>query len=620
MTLAHTVAVLSQEIRTIADVDHIDDVPIDVIAFPRTTYDVLADAASRYGDRSALTYLQDGEMLDRAIVYSFSDLLSAVTRTANAFHALGIGKDDVVAYALPNLPQAHFALWGAEAAGIALALNPMLAPEQTAALLQAANARVLVTLPHLWAMFKPHVAGLTAVLLVGGEDVPQSEPRLLDFDRALAAQSSDGLVGSRVIAPDDFSSWFCTGGTTGTPKIAMRTHLSETSNAAMCVAARDTRAKPRTYFCALPLYHVNGPMTTGLIPWMQGEHVVLGPPMGYRDPSVIPNFWRIVEHFHLTSFSAVPTVLGALVKVPLDGADISSLESVACGTAPMPSALFERFEQATGVPIIEGYGLTEGACVSTMNPIAGERRIGSIGLRLPWQRLRTVVLASDGSYIRDCAVGEIGALAISGPNLFAGYRNPTHNEAIWLDIEPGSRWLNTGDLARIDSDGYVWLTGRIKELIIRGGHNIDPATIEEPLYRHPAVALAAAVPRPDAHAGEVPVAYVQLNEGATASEDDLLTYIAGVISEKAATPKAIRIIDAIPLTPVGKVFKPALKDREIEDVIRTEAAIAGVSVEIAFFQDATLGRAARIESAGDIVQLTAALGRYTFNYRLTGRL
>lgn len=616
MPLALTDAIPPAGVRTIVDIDRIDGMPIVAIDFPRTTYDVLADAARRYGDRAALTYLPSGEALDHTLVYSFSELLAAVTRTANGLHALGIGKNDIVAYALPNLPQAHFALWGAEAAGIAFALNPMLAPQQMVALLHAAGARVLVTVPHIWSMIAPDVEGLTAALIVGGENDPQSTPRVLNFDAWIAAQSGEKLAASRIIAPDDFSSWFCTGGTTGTPKIAMRTHLSETSNAAMCVAARGIRAEPRTYFCALPLFHVNGPMTTGLIPWMAGEHVVLGPMTGYRDPSVIPNFWRIAEHFKLTSFSCVPTVLGALMNVPLDGADISSLESAACGAAPMPSALFERFEQVTGVPIIEGYGLTEGACVSTINPIEGERRIGSIGLRLPWQRLRTVVLGEDGNYVRDCTIGEIGALAISGPNLFAGYRNPSHDIGIWLDIEPGVRWLNTGDLARIDSGGYVWLTGRFKELIIRGGHNIDPATIEEPLHRHPAIALAAAVPRPDAHAGEVPVAYVQLHDGMLASEDDLATYIMSTISEKAAAPKAIRIVEAMPLTPVGKIFKPALKDREIADVIRSEAAALGLSVKIAFVQDAESGRIVQIDCDGDIARLGAALGRYTLNYRL----
>ena len=165
--------------------------------------------------------------------------------------------------------------------------------------------------------------------------------------------------------------------------------------------------------------------------------------------------------------------------------------------------------------IVEGYGLTEGACVSSGNPAGAEPRIGSIGIRYPYQDMRALILDGD-KYVRDAETNEIGVIAIRGPNVFAGYLDPAHNLGIWIDRD-GETWLNTGDLGRQDADGYFWLTGRKKELIIRGGHNIDPKLIEEPLHRHPAVALAAAIGRPDPHAGEAPVAYVQLKEGHSVS-------------------------------------------------------------------------------------------------------
>ena len=171
---------------------------------------------------------------------------------------------------------------------------------------------------------------------------------------------------------------------------------------------------------------------------------------------------------------------------------------------------------------------------------------------------------------------EIGTVIVRGPNVFPGYKEDVHNRAAFVETGDG-RWLNTGDLGRQDADGYYWLTGRKKEIIIRGGHNIDPKLIEDPLHRHEAVALAAAVGRPDARLGEVPVAYVQLARGATATEDELLSYARDEIGERAAVPKAVRVVDPMPVTEVGKIFKPRLVRRELEDVYGRElAAIAGV--------------------------------------------
>jgi fatty-acyl-CoA synthase len=253
-----------------------------------------------------------------------------------------------------------------------------------------------------------------------------------------------------------------------------------------------------------------------------------------------------------------------------------------------------------------------------LNPIDGDRRIGSIGLPLSGQPMRTVVLDETGNYLRDAEIDEIGVVAISGPNVFAGYESPEHNVGLWIDRGDGHVWLNSGDLGRRDANGYYWLTGRKKQLIIRGGHNIDPATIEEPLHRHPDVALAAAVGRPDMHAGEVPVAYVQLRPGAQTGEAELLAFAADAIGERAAVPKAVRIVSQIPVTAVGKIFKPALAVREIEDVVRGEAKAAGVAIAgIAVKSDARRGLVAEVQLRESSPALRAALGRYTFAVEIT---
>lgn len=356
--------------------------------------------------------------------------------------------------------------------------------------------------------------------------------------------------------------------------------------------------------------------------------MVLGTPQGYRGPGVIDSFWFIVEHYRVNYFSGVPTVYSRLLDAPRGVARTDSLEFAICGAAPMPRALFREFEKEIGVAIVEGYGLTEGTCVSSANPPRGERRVGSVGLRLAYEEMKTVVLDGEGQYVRDCEADEIGVVVLRGPNVFAGYVQEEQDRGLWVDARDGGvPWLNTGDLGRQDPDGYFWLTGRGKELIIRGGHNIDPGLIEEPLTRHPAVALAAAVGRPDAVVGEVPVAWVQLNAGAEATEAELLAYAAAAIGERAAIPKGIRFADALPLTTVGKIYKPKLRQAEVRHVIAGElAAITAIeSSEVEVIADARCG-----ERADIAVQCTAGtdpaemreeigrrLGRYTFAWGVT---
>jgi fatty-acyl-CoA synthase len=334
---------------------------------------------------------------------------------------------------------------------------------------------------------------------------------------------------------------------------------------------------------------------------------------------VVKNFWKIVAHHRINFFSGVPTLYAALLDVPIDGQDIRSLEYGLCGAAPMPVEVFRTFQQRTGIKILEGYGLTEGACVSSVNPPLGERRLGSIGLHIPGQAMKAIMLDEAGRYLRDCAVDEPGVLVISGPNVFDGYALPEQNKSLWIDLGDGRRWLNTGDLGRQDGDGYFWLTGRKKELIIRGGHNIDPAAIEEPLHRHPAVQLAAAVGRPDAHAGELPVAYVQLKPGAQADEREIAAFAQTQIAERAAFPKHIRIVEAMPLTAVGKIFKPDLKRRETADALRVALSEAGVSVgpdSVTVVEDKARGMTIRVEldEPAQESEASVVLGRFAFPY------
>ena len=255
--------------------------------------------------------------------------------------------------------------------------------------------------------------------------------------------------------------------------------------------------------------------------------------------------------------SAVPTVYNTLARLPVN-ADVSSLRLPIAGASPLPAAVREAFVRRTGVGLLEGYGLTEATCASTWTR-PGEERTGSVGRALPGQQVKAVRISANGSWA-DCAPGETGVLVIGGPAVFAGYLTDPGPGGPRVSRAGAVRdgWLDTGDLGYVDANGFVYLTGRAKDLIIRGGHNIDPRVIEEALLHHRAVAAAAAVGSPDPHSGEVPVAYVVPADPGQFDEAELLAWTDTAIGERAARPKRIYPIPAIPLTQVGKHYKPAL--------------------------------------------------------------
>lgn len=620
---------------------------------PGSTYEMLQRGAAIDPDAPALSFFLRSADHRRPQRWTYRELMRDIHRTANFFTRIGVRKDTVIAYLLPNLPETHFVIWGGEAAGIVCAINPLLEPAAIADLLNAAGAEVLVTLApfmgtDLWQ--KVHAvlgrvhslkhlvlvnladrvrgpAGLAARFLqrrearkllgrAGLRGAVPAQLRVHDFRSSIRGEPGQQLSSGRRFASSEHSSYFCTGGTTGLPKIAMRCHGNEVANAWSAGQFFGDGIGPgKTVFCGLPLFHVNAMLATGLLPLSRGAHIVLGTPQGYRGDGVVQRFWEMVEYHRINFFSGVPTLYSALLDVPAGSHDLGSLEYGLCGAAPMPVEVFRTFQERTGVRILEGYGLTEGTCVSSVNPPLGERRLGSIGLRVPGQDMKAVLVDDVGNYVRDCNTDEPGTLVISGANVFAGYALPEQNQGLWIDTGDGKRWLNTGDLGRQDADGYFWLTGRKKDLIIRGGHNIDPATIEEPLHRHPAVQIAAAIGRPDAHAGELPVAYVQLKPGASAAAEEIAVFLREQITERAALPKHIRIIDAMPLTAVGKIFKPDLKRRETVDALQAALADAGVPVKaIAVHDGKSSGLSIRVELETPQLEARArtALRRFPF--------
>jgi len=347
----------------------------------------------------------------------------------------------------------------------------------------------------------------------------------------------------------------------------------------------------------LPQFHVGGSIVGGLSPIAHGWTVVLPTALGARNPNVVRDWWSIVETQRVAVAGAVPTSLAAIMNVPREGYDLSSLKAFVSGGSTVPVELIRRIEGELGVPVVEGYGMTEVHCYSTMNPMHGERRPGSVGLRLPYTEVRVADVGPDGTIRRDCPLGTIGHVLMRGPQVTPGYLDKRHDKGAMLS----DGWLDSGDLGRLDKDGYLWLTGRSKDLIIRGGHNIDPIVIEEALVRHPAVETAAAVGLPDAYAGEVPIAFVQLKAGAHAAPDELREFCRQEIPERAAVPVQVVPIPQMPLTGVGKIFKPALRLDAAQRAF--QAALAplkaeGITAEVMVRNDPTHGTLAVVQARG----------------------
>lgn len=591
-------------------------------------YDLLKEGTSVNPDAMAISLILSGELYANPVQATHRELWGKVNQTANLFHDFGVGARDVVSVILPNLHYTHYVLWGGEAAGIAHMVNPLLEPKTIAETCRAAKTKVLVALGEfpgadIWQKvmaIRNELPDLKAIVRIMG---PSDEKEgIYGYDDVIHRYPADKLDSKRVIDPGDIASIYGTSGTTGRPKLVARTHYNEAAMMTMMKLWVGDNIRPgEAVLCGLPMFHANATMATGLLPLSLGAHVVLLSPRGYRDANILKNFFKIVEHYQAVTFVGVPTVLSVLLDLPLEGANISSLRFATCGTAPLSVDLFRRFEEHSGMKIIEGYGLTETTLCSTLNPIYGDRKIGSVGLPVPYQEVK--IMVNDGRGDREVPVDEIGSIYLRGPNIFPGYLEEKDNQGLWLN----GGWLNTGDLGRMDSDGYLWLTGRKKDLIIRGGHNIDPAVIENPLYIHPDVQFAAAVGRPDSHAGEVPVAYVQLREGTHPTKEELLNYLKENVGEKAAVPKEIFIIDSMPLTPIGKVYKPALRRDIIRRVYENDLEALGrdgSSLTVDVVEDQTYGTLAVIRikpAAHESVEavknkIKDILLRYTIKYKV----
>ena len=599
------------------------------LGLPKTVWAQLCRTADKFPQRPAVSYQLLSGPKDKAETMTWAEVRDRTAQAANLFRSLGIEETDVIAYVLPNCNEAVSTLLGGMVAGIVNPVNPLLEPEQIGAILRETGAKVVVTLKPFPKTDVPqkvqeavrHAPNVHTVLEVDLNRyltppkkwiVPLIRPKMpgtrhADYKcfRAEMKKQPKTLTfedGGK----DRVAAYFHTGGTTGMPKVAQHLYSGMIYNGWLGDTLLFTEED--SVMCPLPLFHVFACHVILMAMVCSGAHVVFPTPAGYRGEGVMDNFWKLCERWKTTFVITVPTAVSALMQRKVD-ADISSIKTAFSGSAPMPLELFKRFESACGVTICEGCGLTEATCLVSVNPPEGEKKVGSVGIPFPYTDVK-ITKVRDGQPVI-CGTDEIGEICVSNPGVYAGktYTEEPKN----VDLFHWGTHLRTGDLGRLDADGYLWITGRAKDLIIRGGHNIDPAEIEEALLAHPAVAFAGAIGQPDAHSGELPCAFVELVAGATVTEEELLEHAKVHVHERAAHPKHMTILDELPKTAVGKVFKPDLRKLAITRVYNGALEKAGVAARVEkVVDDKSRGLVAQVAPNGNTeAEVGAVLGGFT---------
>jgi fatty-acyl-CoA synthase len=579
-------------LETLKEIEEFEQVPLRE-NFPHTnSYEMLQLSVEQFDQDSALEFLLSGAKDETARTVSYGELGQRINQTANLLHSLGLRTDQAVSIVLPVLPETHFAIWGAQAAGIANPINPMLEADHIGEIMHAAESRVVICLApsdhaDIWEKVVAaagHADTITAILAVQipgftKDTVPDiSAPgiQVLDFSSSIQQQEGRALVSGRQFDGDEIAAYFHTGGTTGRPKIAQLTHANM-AFIGQLMQIYSAHRERQTILCGLPLFHIYGVIIQGVAAFSVGYRIVLMTPAGFRSPEAMKNFWHHIERFQVQNFSTVPTVLMALSQIPVGDADISCLTNINSGAAPLSHPFKIGFEQKFKVDVANGYGMTETTSLISKAPT--RQPPGSVGMRLPYASIRIAQL--QGNRVeKDCKLGESGVILVKGPQIFLGYKHASDNANAWTE----DGWFNTGDLGYLDAEGFLYLSGRAKDLIIRSGHNIDPVLIEEPLNAHPAINTAIAVGLPDPYAGELPMVFVVFEPGQTLSEQELHDYCAEHISERAAIPKRFEIIDAMPVTAVGKIFRPKLRqmitEKVLLELLRDNGIRASVSSEL----------------------------------------
>jgi len=493
---------------------------------------LLENNVSMYGEYVTLVY-EDRE-------YTNVEVLAAANRFGNALLTLGLHRGDRVLVMLANCPEILMVYAGTMKIGaVVVPVLFMLESSEVAYILNNCRAKIVVVGEEFFYKFEPILAqcpSIQHVIVVGDRQIPDT----YNFDSVVADSSSD--LATVEVEEEEVAMVLYTAGTTGKPKGVMLTHANLVSNAYV-----GAQAKTMALLFALPLSHSYG-ITAMNAAYVRGLGAVL---LKWFSPA---ETLKAIEKHRLRGMTGVPTMFNYLLNFPgAEDYDTSSMREWHSGAAPLPVELIEAFEKKFGGTILEGYGLTETSPVVSTHWLGMKRKPGSVGKPVTGVEVR--IVDDDGN---ELARGEVGEIAVRGPNVMKGYfENP---DATALTLKDG--WLYTGDMGYLDDDGYLFIVDRKKEMIIRGGFNIYPREVEEVLYAHPAVVEAGVVGIPDEMLGEEVKAFVALREGETATEEQLIQHCEANLA-KFKCPKIIEFLPALPKNLVGKVERKQL--REIEE-------------------------------------------------------
>lgn len=469
---------------------------------------------------------------------NYGQLNQLVDRFASALSMQGIGKGDAVALLLGNSPHFVIAYYGILRAGAAVVpINPIFSPREIKYVLSNSRAKATIAIPQLQPVLTAMKQQLDHLQLVIYTEQVDGEPNFEDL-----IQGGFPNFEGPEINQDDLAVILYTSGTTGIPKGAMLTHLNIGSNAEACIELFELTHKDRI-ITVLPIFHVFCMTVCMNATIACGATMLLLPKFS---PTGVVN---TIREEKATIFVGVPTMYNFMLQIPNGSSeDFQTIRSCVSGGAAMPVALLDKFEQRYQVRIMEGYGLSEASPVTAFNPIRGIRKPGSIGMDIPYVTNKVV-----DPYGREVPCGEVGELIVKGPNVMKGYLGMPEETQIALR----DGWLYTGDMARMDEDGYLYIVDRKKEMILVGGFNVYPREVEEVIYEHPAIVEVAVIGVPNEEYGETVKAFVVSKEPSL-TEDDIIQFCKGKIA-KYKIPRSVVFVKELPKNTTGKILKRALE-------------------------------------------------------------